>query len=718
MPIAALTASARMWRRPFPYIAIAAGAGFAGLLFAYWASLTPQAMDLWVAAGAAALLALLSALGALITVMVGAQNTAAERALLERAFRVDLQAHAIVGPDGKARHVSAAFTRRFGVNGDDAPVAAAVRRYISRDSESAARFDQLLDESVGREPATGEIRLPSDGDAEQWISLSICPLSEPAGHALWRVEDIAARRQMQDRIDAQITQHEALEALATRFQRLFDDAPGAMAVLDPKGTITECNQTFLTMTGHARDDIVDRPFPELIAAEGRAEIAGCLAKVASDDPVGMPVEVELASGEGTVAALYASRAEDAAGDTSALVLHLVDTTDQKKLEVQFAQSQKMLAVGQLAGGVAHDFNNLLTAMIGFCDLLLLRHRAGDPSFPDIMQVKQNANRAANLVRQLLAFSRQQTLQPRVLNLTDVLADLSNLVRRLIGANIELNMVHGRDLGLVKADPGQIEQVIINLAVNARDAMPRGGTVTVRTENIAVEGPPRADREGLVNGNYVLIEVIDTGDGIPQDIMDRIFDPFFSTKGVGEGTGLGLSTVYGIVKQTGGYVFVDSTPDAGTRFSIYLPIFEGVAEAGGTEDGAGDGVGADLTGAGTVLLVEDEDPVRLFSARALRTKGYKVLEAKTGDAALEMLTADQEPVDLLITDVVMPRMDGPALIGAARDHRPELKVICMSGYAEDSFRQKLEELSDIHFLPKPFSLEQLAGKVKEVIRVVY
>jgi two-component system cell cycle sensor histidine kinase/response regulator CckA len=661
-----------MWRRPFPYIAIASTAGLAGVLFASWASFEPQTTGLWVTAGIAALLALLSALGALTVVMAGARNMADQHSLILGALDAGEQAHAIVRPDGKAEHVSSAFARRFGVNGDDAPVAAAVRCYISHDPDSAARFDRLLDESVGREPASVDIRLPDDGENEQWIEMSIFPLPDSAGHALWRVEDVTERRRMQDRLDQQSRQHGTLETLATRFQRLFDEAPGAMAVLDADGAITECNQAFTAMTGHQRDDVVGRSFPELIAEESRDEIARRLVDAAAGKPVGMPVEVELAGEGGKVAALYASRAGDV--DDSGLVLHLVDTTDQKKLEIQFAQSQKMLAVGQLAGGVAHDFNNLLTAMIGFCDLLLLRHRAGDPSFPDIMQVQQNANRAANLVRQLLAFSRQQTLQPRVLNLTDVLADLSNLVRRLIGANIELNMVHGRDLGLVKADPGQIEQVIINLAVNARDAMPEGGTVTVRSENITVEGPPRADREGLINGNYVLVEVIDTGEGIAQDIMDRIFDPFFSTKGVGEGTGLGLSTVYGIVKQTGGYVFVDSTPGAGTRFSIYLPVFEGVADAAGAEDGKSNGAGADLTGVGTVLLVEDEDPVRLFSARALRNKGYKVLEAKTGDAALELLTAEQDAVDLLITDVVMPRMDGPTLIGEARSHRPELKVI--------------------------------------------
>src|SRR5208282_4633472 len=275
--------------------------------------------------------------------------------------------------------------------------------------------------------------------------------------------------------------------------------------------------------------------------------------------------------------LFLSRIEDAEGDESVtgldsgggLILHFIDVTEQKNLEIQFAQSQKMQAVGQLAGGVAHDFNNLLTAMIGFCDLLLLRSRPGDPAFADIMQIKQNANRAANLVRQLLAFSRQQSLQPRVLDVTDVLVELSHLLRRLIGENIELDFTHGRDLGLVKVDQGQLEQVVINLAVNARDAMPNGGRLTIRTANVRRAQELRRGHELMPAGDYVLIEVRDTGIGIAPDILAWIFEPFFSTKEVGSGTGLGLSTVYGIVKQTDGFVFVDSNPGAGTAFEIYL-----------------------------------------------------------------------------------------------------------------------------------------------------
>jgi two-component system cell cycle sensor histidine kinase/response regulator CckA len=332
-----------------------------------------------------------------------------------------------------------------------------------------------------------------------------------------------------------------------------------------------------------------------------------------------------------------------------------------------------------------------------------------------MQIQQNANRAANLVRQLLAFSRQQTLQPRVLNITDVLVDLSHLLRRLIGENIELKVVHGRDLGPAKVDHGQLEQVIINLAVNARDAMPGGGTLTIRTANVRYEAAERRGHEVMPAGDYVLIEASDTGVGISPGNLERIFEPFFSTKDVSSGTGLGLSTVYGIVKQTGGFIFVDSKPAHGARFEIFLPRYQ-TADPSLTRrpDPVELNVGKDLTGCATVLLVEDEDPVRKFGARALRNKGYRVIEAESGEEALKVIRQAEERVDLLITDVVMPRLDGPALVREVREIRSDIKVIFISGYAEDAFRQRLDRDSNIDFLPKPFSLKQLASKVKDVI----
>ncbi|MEO3429468.1 ATP-binding protein [Pelagibius sp. CAU 1746] len=507
----------------------------------------------------------------------------------------------------------------------------------------------------------------------------------------------------------------ALEESEYRFEQLFARAPAGIALIGPDGTIQECNDALSRLVGREPQALRSVSLFDLVAKGDVEALKTALAPEAPQPARRQvpPLEVHLASEEGPVCTLFVNRTEGADGKLAGFVVHFIDSTEQKNLERQFAQSQKMQAVGQLAGGIAHDFNNLLTAMIGFSDLLLLRHRPGDQSFADIMQIKQNANRAANLVRQLLAFSRQQTLQPRLLNLTDILAELSHLLRRLIGENIELKMSHGRDLGMIKADQGQLEQVIINLAVNARDAMPEGGVLTIRTGNEKVEKRRKSKDESMPPGNYTVIEVVDSGIGIPPENLDRIFDPFFSTKEVGAGTGLGLSTVYGIVKQTGGYVFVDSVVGGGTTFAIFLPqVAEQVVAA--TLQDAEAQERRDLTGAGTLLLVEDEDAVRAFSARALRNKGYNVLEANSGETALKILEGEGDPIDLLVTDVVMPRLDGPSLVKEVRQTRPDLKVIFISGYAEDSFRKRLDEETGIHFLPKPFSLKQLAGKVKEVL----
>ncbi len=508
-----------------------------------------------------------------------------------------------------------------------------------------------------------------------------------------------------------------LQVFERRFQRFFEQAPVGIALVDAEGRLEEANKAFRSMVKMRSAELRKQRLLDLIAEADRPQVEARLRMALQGEEIGeRPLDLQLAAGKGRSATLYAVRREDEAGGKPGLIVQFIDTTERKKLERQFAQSQKMQAVGQLAGGIAHDFNNLLTAMIGFCDLLLLRHRAGDQSFADIMQIKQNANRAANLVRQLLAFSRQQTLIPRILDVTDVLAELSHLLRRLIGANIELQMVHGREMFPVKVDHGQLEQVIINLAVNARDAMPEGGKLLIRTSNVSNQYPVTRGAETMPPGDYARIEVVDTGTGIAPDIIDNIFEPFFSTKEVGAGTGLGLATVYGIVKQTGGFIFVDSKVGEGTGFSIYLPRHAAAkGEALAAKQEGDPSQPRDLTGMGTVLLVEDEDAVRLFGARALRNKGYNVFEARSGEAALEMIKAGKQSIDLLITDVVMPRMDGPTLIKEVRLIRPELKVIFISGYAEDDFRKRLGEGAEIHFLPKPFSLSQLAEKVKEVMR---
>jgi two-component system cell cycle sensor histidine kinase/response regulator CckA len=518
---------------------------------------------------------------------------------------------------------------------------------------------------------------------------------------------------------------QALSVSEYRFQRLFAEAPIGVLLLDNQYKVLECNHAFNSIIRRPRGGIVGSVMAELIAPRNRDEAMKRLAEVMAGSDLNKPLEVFLSSDREIVCNVFVKRFglatnPDLPTEHQGLMLYFIDVTDQKNLQMQFAQSQKMQAIGQLAGGVAHDFNNLLTAMIGFCDLLLQRHKPGDQSFNDIMQIKQNGTRAANLVRQLLAFSRQQTLQPKILNLADALSELTNLLRRLIGAQITLDMIHGRDVGLVKVDQGQLEQVIINVVVNARDAMQQGGSITLRTRALRQERPMMRGQDEMPAGEYAVVEITDTGHGIPREVMQRIFEPFFTTKEVGAGTGLGLSTVYGIVRQTGGFIHVDSEINRGTTFTIYLPAFkqDGTIEVTPASDAREDKPGPDLTGAGTILLVEDEDAVRVFSSRALRNKGYNILEARSGEEALAVLEKEGgDKFDLIVTDVVMPQMDGPTLYKHIREKWPNMKVVFVSGYTEDRLREQFTSGETIYFLPKPFTLKQLAGKVKDVLSEV-
>ena len=445
-----------------------------------------------------------------------------------------------------------------------------------------------------------------------------------------------------------------------------------------------------------------------VAERDRAALERAVGDAVATKSEIAPVDVSIV-GEGERSArLFVSPSGERG--TGGATVYALDTTEQRTLKENFAQSQKMQAIGQLAGGVAHDFNNVLTAIIGYSDLLLANHRPTDPAFQDIMQIKQNANRAAGLVRQLLAFSRRQTLRPQVLQLGDVLSELLNLMRRLVGEKIELDLRHGRDLWLVKADINQFEQVIINLVVNARDAMPSGGTISMRTRNVPASECASFKEDVLLPGDYVAIAVEDNGTGIPPEVRDKIFEPFFTTKEVGKGTGLGLSMVYGIVKQTEGYVFCTSEVGRGTTFTILLPRHIPTEADEPVRKEVTTPV-ADLTGHGTILLVEDEEAVRAFGARALAARGYTVLEAGSGLEALEIVEANDGNIDLIVSDVVMPEMDGPTMFGELRKRGIKAKVIFVSGYAEDAFSRNLPEGEDFGFLPKPFTLKQLIEAVK-------
>jgi len=513
-------------------------------------------------------------------------------------------------------------------------------------------------------------------------------------------------------------------AAEVRFMRFFDHTPMAIATVDRSGAVVRANARFaklaqsLNPEGAAHKSIFRAVNPRdrslFIAAINQA------AQGQGDIP---PVEAMLDGASERWGQFFVTAVEEDERETEAAIVYLLETTERRALENQINQSQKMDMVGQLAGGIAHDFNNVLSAIMMANDFLLNAHKPTDPSFQDIMQIKQNANRAAALVRHLLAFSRKQTLRPQVLDLGEALSDIQNLLKRLIGEKVKLEVLHGRDLWPIKADLSQFEQVIVNLAVNARDAMPDGGKLTVQTANVTSEESAGLSYKGMPAAEYVRIDMTDTGCGIAPDIVDKIFEPFFSTKEVGKGTGLGLSTVYGIVKQTGGFIYVDSEAGRGTAFHIFLPRYHPEAEVQ-PDDLAANGAGkelasepkprADLTGQGTILLVEDEEGLRSLNARGLRSRGYSVIEASNGVEAMEALEQKEGAIDLVVSDVVMPEMDGPTLLKTMRGRNPDLKIIFVSGYAEDAFGKSLPENQQFAFLPKPFTLSQLVAAVKETM----
>lgn len=493
----------------------------------------------------------------------------------------------------------------------------------------------------------------------------------------------------------------------------FDDAPIGVVTVTSGGTLLSANQSFRAMSSVPA--LPGDPFSSSITDDDRAKVSALLETALSDDGTPAPFDVRLAGEDMRSGQLFINAIEDPAlfgSEQAAAILYFIDTTEQRALELQFTQSQKMQAVGQLAGGVAHDFNNVLTAIIGYCDLLLAQHKVGDPSFADLNQIKQNANRAANLVRQLLAFSRRQTLVPKVLQLSNAIAETEMLLKRLLGETIHFVQNQQRELGLVKVDHGQLEQVVINLAVNARDAMKDGGTLTLTTYNVSPDEAEALGHSIMPPADYVCLEVSDTGHGISKEHLGNIFEPFYTTKGVGEGTGLGLSTVYGIIKQTGGFIFPESHEGEGTTFRIYLPRV--ADDELPIEEEAEKSELKDLSGEGTVLLVEDEDAVRAFAARALATRGYKVLEASNGEMGLEVVMEEEGKIDIMVSDVVMPHMDGPTMAKRVKERYPDIKVVFISGYTEDAFEDDIDRPEDFTFLPKPFSLKELASKVKEVM----
>ena len=547
----------------------------------------------------------------------------------------------------------------------------------------------------------------------------------------------------------------------------IDGLPVPLLKLDVTGRITMANRRARDLLGDG--DAIGSLMADQVEGLGRP-VSEWLREAHAGRHLGRS-EIVRATREDEDVFIQISLAQISEGKGTALVAVLQDATELKSLEAQFVQSQKMEAIGQLAGGVAHDFNNLLTAISGHCDLLLLGRDEQDPAYSDLSQIVQNANRAAALVRQLLAFSRKQTLRPEKLLLTESLSDLTHLLNRLVGEKILLQLDHDAALLPVRADRRQLDQVIMNLVVNARDAMQDGGTIRVETRNVILESALQRDRASVPAGEYVAIRVVDQGTGIPADKIGKIFEPFFTTKMAGKGTGLGLSMAYGIVKQMGGYIFVDSLSGQGTTFTLYFPASREAdfpedardAEVSGQTaydpetDGSQPALGSvpddmasmycaenrdgeaslpphcqtsehkvtevsqvasevadpqDNETGGVVLLVEDEAPVRAFASRALRMRGFTVLEADCAEQALSVLDDTALNVDVFVTDVIMPGMDGPTWVAKALEDRPDVKVVFVSGYAEDSVADHQARIPNSVFLPKPFSLTELTATVNE------
>ncbi len=505
---------------------------------------------------------------------------------------------------------------------------------------------------------------------------------------------------------------EALRRSETRYRSLVQSAVYGIYRSSLEGRFFDVNPALITMLGYDSAE-------ELIALDPKSDVfldPGEQARVMGEFRRGARldnVEVRWKRKDGSaITARLSGRAVNNPGE-KAEVLEIIaeDITERRVLENQFRQAQKMEAVGRLAGGVAHDFNNLLMVISGYAEVLLEQTRKGNALYPKIEAIHQAADRATTLTRQLLAFSRKQLLELKVVDLNIIVQDMKRLLHPLIGENIELNTQLAPDLGRTRADAGQIEQVIMNLVVNSKDAMPNGGKITIQTANARLNNDDRRREYTYIQpGQYVVLSVTDTGEGMDRETQSRIFEPFFTTKEKGKGTGLGLSTVYGIVKQSGGYVLVESEPRLGTTFRIYLPRVEDALEPAGM-------VGTSRSQAGgseTVLLVEDEESVRQLVRETLESRGYKILEAENGEAALQIVSGYSDKIDMLITDVVMPGMGGRELSARLCASCPEIKVLYLSGYTEDAIVHEGVVDPDTAFLQKPFTLQALSRKVREVL----
>ncbi|WP_374413481.1 response regulator [Novosphingobium colocasiae] len=613
-------------------------------------------------------------------------------------------AAALVDPDGTIRAASAGFA--LGATGD------ALADMTGHDFVAQLRQDE-----------GDRIGWARDGDRGGPLVLYHVPVADPDSDAPPDPDTTPSLMLVVD-ATAGIGSGGGGGAAAPHLEALLGQLPLGLAMADRDGRLLFANPAFMRAAG--REGQAPPTYPtDLAVREDKRALSEAIRRFAQGPATAGDIAVRLVGQPDDPVSL--SLAGVRGLGEAAVLLGLTDSTEEARLKRQVAQATKMQAVGQLAGGVAHDFNNVLTAILGTCDLMLMRHTPGDSDYDDIQQIRANSNRAASLTRQLLAFSRQQTLRPEVLQLPDVVADVSQMLRRLIGEKIELIVTHDRDLGPVRADPTQLEQVIVNLAVNARDAMQgqgqgpgtRGGSdgagrLTLATRKVNPSDVRAMRSEIIPVGEYTALIVEDTGGGIPPEVLGKIFEPFFTTKDQGKGTGLGLSTVYGIVKQSGGFIFAESELGKGSRFIVYLPVYHATPGTAPTPAASlrAEPVVSQWAGGGRILLVEDEEPVRMVAQRALTRQGYEVTCAGDGEEGLEIVQSGRE-FDLVVTDVVMPTLDGPAMAREIRRIRPGLPLLFMSGYAEEQLRKEIS-LANAWFMPKPFSVQQLSEKVGDVL----
>ncbi len=620
------------------------------------------------------------------------------RALIEHGA----DAVALIAPDGTLLFASHAIERLLGfapaelvghpgferVHPDDVPrVHAALRDIIA---------------SPGT-PAGLELRWRhKDGSWRHIDAVAVDRLAEPAvGAIVVNFRDVSERRKAEA----------ALRESEERYRTLVEGVRDIIFALSPEGTIASLNPAFETITGWRREEWVGQPFERLVHPEDLPLALELLGRVVRGElrPASQ-FRVRTAKGDFRVGE-FSATPQLHEGRLVGILGIGRDVTERVQLEQQLRQAQKMEAVGRLAGGIAHDFNNILTAITGYADLLLEDLGATDPRRQDADEIHKAADRAAGLTRQLLAFSRQQVLQPTVLEVNKLVSDVEKMLRRLLGEDVELSTRLAPTTGRVKADPGQLEQVIMNLAVNARDAMPNGGKLTLETGNVDLDEAYASDHYPARAGPFVLLAVSDTGTGMSEETQAHMFEPFFTTKEKGKGTGLGLATVYGIIKQSGGFIWVYSEVGHGTTFKLYLPRVQELAERGSEPAQA---PARPARGTETVLVVEDEAPVRSVARQVLERHGYTVLEAPTAEAALDIATRYSGTIHLLLTDVVMPGLNGRELASRLADLRPDARVIFMSGYTDDAVTPHGVLEPGSAYVQKPFTPDAIARRVREVL----